>query len=268
MSDPVIDVLEAEWRSIDELCTDLTEDEWKTPTALPGWTVQDCVSHVIGIERMLMGDPAPEVATDHLPHINDPTSASLETWIEARRALPGGEVLAEYREQMARRLDDLRAKTEAEMDEPSWSPIGEVPYRVFMQVRVFDCWMHEQDIRRALGRPGHLEGPAVDVSLERFAAALGFVVGKKAGAPDGSSVVFDLDGAPVAGYTIVVDGRARLIDDAVAAPTVRIRLPFESFVALGGGRWNAGEALAAGGIAIEGDRALGRTILDNLGFTP
>ena len=42
------------------------------------------------------------------------------------------------------------------------TPAGPDTYGRFMRVRIFDCWMHEQDIRRAVGRPGHVEGPAVD----------------------------------------------------------------------------------------------------------
>lgn len=267
-ADPIIEVLVDQWDALAALCDDLTEEEWKTPTALPGWSVQDCVSHIIGIERMLMGDPQPDVATDHLAHVNDPMGASIESWVEARRSMTGREVLDEYREQTARRAEQLRAMTDEEMDVVGWSPVGEVPYRVFVQIRVFDVWMHEQDVRRALGRPGHLQGPAVDVSLDRVKAALGFVVGKKASAPDGSSVVFELDGAPVPRFTVVVDGRARVVDDAPAEPTVRIRLPFESFIALGGGRWHTDEALAAGGVEVTGDRDLGRHILDSMAFTP
>ena len=56
-----------------------------------------------------------------------------------------------------------------------------------MEIRVFDCWYHDQDIREALGRPGFLEGPVADLSLGRIPPkALGYVVGKKAGAPPGS----------------------------------------------------------------------------------
>jgi uncharacterized protein (TIGR03083 family) len=268
MSDPIIDVLADEWTALDELSAGLTEQQWKTPTALPGWTVQDCISHVIGIERMLMGDPQPDVATDHLAHVNDPMAISIESWVEERRTRSGREVLAEYREQTARRLEQLRAMTDDEMDELGWSPVGEVPYRVFMRVRVFDCWMHEQDMRRALDLPGHLEGPAVDITLERIENALGYVVGKKAGAPDGSSVVFELDGAPIKTFTVVVDGRAKVVDEVPDVPTCRIRVPFESFVALGGGRWDADEAVAAGGIEIEGDQQLARRILESMAFTP
>ena len=37
---------------------------------------------------------------------------------------------------------------------------------------------------------------------------LGFIVGKRAGAPDGASVVFVAEGDPTRIYPVVVDGRA------------------------------------------------------------
>lgn len=267
MSEPVVELLAEEWSVLDTLCADLTEAEWKTPTALPGWTVQDCLSHVIGVERMLMGDPAPDIDVSDLSHISDPISANLETWVAARRPWSGAEVLAEYREQVSRRLTALRAMTTADFDRVGFSPIGEVPYRDFMAVRVFDCWMHEQDMRRALDRPGHLQGPVVDAALERFRAAIGFVVGKRAGAPDGTSVVIVTDSPDVV-LPVVVEGRARLADSVPDDPTVRIKVPFTTFVALGGGRWDAAQAEAAGGVTIEGDEALGRAVLAGMAFTP
>jgi uncharacterized protein (TIGR03083 family) len=158
--------------------------------------------------------------------------------------------------------------TEDDWSRVGWSPIGEVPYRRFMVVRVFDTWMHEQDMRRAIGREGHLEGECAETALGHFTTALGFVVGKKAGAPQGSSVVFDITGPTPRRYSVVVDGRARLVDPATDDPTVTIALPLTSFVALGGGRWSAEEARAAGGLEVSGDTDLGERVLANMGFTP
>jgi len=59
-------------------------------------------------------------------------------------------------------------------------------YGRFMRVRVFDCWMHEQDIRVALQRPSsdeELDVPASRLSLDEIAATMGFVVGKLGKAP-------------------------------------------------------------------------------------
>ena len=120
-----------------------------------------------------------------------------------------------------------------ELDALTTSPLGDMSERDWLKVRVFDCWIHEQDIRRAVGEPGHLRGPVVDIALERFEGALGYVVGKKAAAPDGSTVVFRSDDGPGRSIAVHVDGRARVVDAVPVDPTVRLGLPFETFIADG-----------------------------------
>ena len=88
---------------------------------------------------------------------------------------------------------------------------------------MFDCWFHDQDIREALGRPGFLEGEVADLSLARIPPkGLGYIVGKKAGAPAGTTVVFVIEGTPaiIAAISVPPEGRAVLLDDAPDAPTV------------------------------------------------
>ena len=93
-------------------------------------------------------------STEVPAHVPNPFGEMNEAWVEARRTVPGAEVLAEFVEITDRRLDALRAMPAEQFDEVGWSPVGEVPYREFMETRVLDTWAHEQDIRRALGRPG------------------------------------------------------------------------------------------------------------------
>lgn len=271
MSEPIVDLLAEEWAALSAFAAELTEEQWKTPTALPGWTVQDCLAHIVGTERSLLGDPAPQHDVSHLPHVRNDFGALMEVWVEEYRPSTGAEVLAVFDEVIPRRLEQLRAMSDDELEQPGWSPIGEVPYRQFMQVRLFDSWMHEQDMRRALGRAGHESGPVVDVALQRFPAALGMIVGKRAGATEGQSVVFHVQGEPERVYPVVVtDGRAKVLDPAAAPtePTAAITLPFATFVALGGGRWDRSGAEAAGGLSVAGDAALAARVLDSLAFTP
>ena len=270
MSEPIVAVLEEEWQAISELMADFTDAEWDMPTALPGWSVKDNISHISGTELMFAGEPAPVVDISHLTYLTGPFPEAMEVWVEARRPLTGEAVCAEFEAVRSRRVEELRAMSDDAMGTVGWSPIGEVPYRLFMRVRVFDCFMHEQDIRRALDRPGHLEGGPVNVALERFEGALGFIVGKLAGATDGSSVVFVVTGPgeTTRTYSVVVDGRAQLVADAPSDPTARITMPLPSYLALGGGRWTADEARAAGGITIDGDDDLANRVLDHMAFTP
>ena len=104
-----------------------------------------------------------------------------------------------------------------------------------MAIRVFDCWYHDQDIREALDRPGFLEGDVADLALGRIPTkALPYVVGKKAGAPQGATVVFDVTGRPPIEAAVGVDGRAALLATTPADPTTRLTLDRRTFSRLGG----------------------------------
>jgi len=261
--------LEEVWTAVADLTDELDEAAWDIPTDLPGWTVKDCLSHLVGTELGFLGEPPPAVDLSHLTHLKNPFSEIIEVWVEARRATPGRDVAAEWCAVFPRRLAALAAMSDDEWDVVGWSPLGDVAYRTFMEVRVFDSWMHQQDMRRAADRPGELDASGARVSVGRIRNGLGYIVGKRAGAPDATSVVFAVDGDAGGTFTVVVDGgRAIDVVDQVADPTVRLDLDVETFCALGGGRWSGPEAAAADRVRISGDADLGRRILDNMAITP
>jgi uncharacterized protein (TIGR03083 family) len=181
--------------------------------------VKDQLSHMIGTESSITGRPTPAADLDQFDYLRNAIGRTNEAWIEARRPRPPAEVLEEFRSITALRLDVLRGMDQAALDEPSPTPAGPDTFGRFMQIRVMDCWVHEQDMREATGRPGHQTGPAVALSLDEVVTALGFVVGKQAGAPDGTSVRFDLTGGSGRIVDVVVEGRARVVEEPLARPT-------------------------------------------------
>ena len=139
-----------------------------------------------------------------------------------------------------------------------------------MAIRVFDCWYHDQDIREAIDRLGYFDGPVADLTIERIPPrGLPYVVGKKAGAPPGSTVVFEVYGEPklVAAVHVPPEGRAVLLDTAPATASVALIMDRRTFTRLAGGRWNGDKARAGGGLRLEGDQDLGNRVIDNMAFT-
>jgi uncharacterized protein (TIGR03083 family) len=260
--------LDETWSSLAEACHALVEQEWALPTACPGWDVKDQLSHLIGIERLILGDTVPEWDGPMGDHVRNDFAAMNEPWIAVRRSLPGDEVLAEFNEVTGRRLAVLRAATEAEWAAVGWSPVGEVPMARFMETRVFDSWVHEQDVRGALDRPGGLGGAASAVGIGQVQAAMGMVVGKRAAAPEGSVVHFSLSGQPgdarEFGLAITAGRAGPAPDDAT--PTVTLAMAGTDFVRLGCGRASAAEVSAEGGITLDGDRSLGQRVLEHMNF--
>ena len=260
--------LEEVWSSIATLGHELGADDWSKPTDCPGWTVKDQLSHVIGTESMLAGRSAPPAVPDDPPHVHNPIGKMNEAWIEARRSTPGPEVLAEFEALAKERLESMRAMSDEDLEREGPSPIGNVPYATFMQVRVMDCWVHEQDMRRAVGRPGHLSGSVAELAIDRLASGLGFVVGKRVAPPDGTTVVVRLRDPLARTLAVEVrDGRARPVDPP-ASPTVTIDTDGETFACLVGGRWTGERALDEGRVQISGDEAMGRSLVTQLTTMP
>jgi uncharacterized protein (TIGR03083 family) len=268
MSEPLIDRLQEVWADIGAACADLTAEQWQRPTDCPGWSVKDQVAHMIGTEMMLLGEDPPLAEIGHAPHVRNDVGKFNEQWVVLYRNRTGSDTLADFRRVTGRRLDALRALPAEKWDEEGFTPEGPGPYRQFMAIRVFDCWYHDQDIREALDRPGFLEGEVADLALGRIPTkALPYVVGKKASAPQGATVVFDVTGRPPIEAAVGVDGRAALLAAVPADPTTRLTLDRRTFARLAGGRWTGETARAAGQVQVEGDDALGQRIVDNLAFT-
>ena len=267
MSQQMVDLMETVWKSIDGLCSGLTPEQWAMPTECPGWAVQDQVSHLVGSECRLLGRPAPEHEPSDTSHVRNEVGQGNEVLVDYRRQFSGADVLAEFREITAERLGVLRAMTDEEFAADTPNPLGTGPYTDLLAIRIYDAWVHEQDMRRTLGTPGHLGGPVAQHSYGRTAMAMPFVVGRKVRPDDGASVVFEITGE--VGGTIALNmdgGRANRMDPAPVSPTVRLTMDLTAFNALGTGRWTAEQALAGGQVEIVGDQALGERIVGEMNF--
>lgn len=265
--DRTVDALASTWGSTRELLATLTPDQWAVQTVLPGWDVQANVSHIIGTEAMFLNEPAPVVDLDEsvTGHVRNEIGKLNEIWVQGLASWTPEEVLAKFDDFTKRRLEALRAMTQTDWDAESMTPAGKSTYGRFVQIRVFDCWFHEQDIREAVGRPGHLAGPAVAVTLDEVSTALGFVVGKKAKVPEGSTVSFELTGSSGRVINVAVGERAQVVESLHGPATVQISMPAVAFTRLCGGR--AAVSVYADQITISGDEALGQQILAALAYT-
>ena len=260
MSDSV-ENLAIVWASVGQLCSGLPDGQWDLPTGCPGWTVKDNLSHLVDYEARALGRPAPGPAPGPLPHVKNEMGQANEIGVDARRPEPGAQVLAEFRQVTGERLAQLRALSEQDLAAPAMTPAGPGTMADLLTLRVMDGWMHEQDIRRATGRPGHTHGPAADEALGYFTRFLPYVVGKRAGAPDGSKVVFRVGGRdPVA--VQVAGGRGSLAAGPDGA-TVSLAIPVTTFAALAGGRSDVPDD-----VTITGDQQLGRRVLASMGLMP
>lgn len=256
------------WTSLGDLLDALADDEWLLPSPLPRWSVHDIVSHIIGTEAMLAGEPVPDIEIDRsvADHVRNDIGVFNERWVEALRNTPPSAMRSRFREVTTVRLASLGQMGPDEWNADSFTPVGRDTYGRFMQLRVLDCWLHEQDIRDTVGRRGHEAGLAVEVVLDEMTNALGYVVGRLARAENGQSVTFALtDGAVVVRRMHVeVDGRARVVTELAGAPTVTLTMPVGVMTRRCGGRVGADGLLDQ--VAIDGDAELASKILENQSY--
>lgn len=258
-----IDTLDATFRTLSSLGAQLDEAAWKSATDCPGWTVQDHLSHLIGIERMLEGLPGADAEPGPSPHVKNPIGEMNEREVEARRGRTGADVLAEWDAIAARRTATLRAADDAYFAQETMTPTGPGTIADFLHIRVLDCWVHEQDMRRATGHPGNLAGPAAEHTIDRLIRTIPIVVGKRAGAPEGATVVLRLTGPVERTIPVtVVDGRAKVVEAVPAGVAAVVSMDSEAFVVLATGRADA--ATLAGRWTLDGDQSLGEAVVSNL----
>jgi uncharacterized protein (TIGR03083 family) len=216
---------------------------------------------------MLQGAGTPEADIDvsTLEHVRNDIGVLNERWVRKLRGLPHADLLERFRATTAQRREALSAMGEGQWHELTATPAGPDSYGRFMRVRIFDCWMHEHDVREAVRRSptdGAFDGADSRLALDEIAASMGFVVGKLGGAPEGSRIRLELTGPLSRTINVSVDQRARVVDELDAEPTATITLDGLLFTRLAGGR----TAVDHDTITYTGDQTVGRRIVDHLNF--
>ena len=267
--DPLVELLRSQYKSLDYLGSSLTTREWHQGASLPGWSVFDVYAHIIGTESLLEGYELPYVKVDvaSFDHVHNEIGTFNEMWAESLAHLDPAAMLDRFRRITAARLRSLDAMTDREFEAETATPIGPAPYWRFMQLRVFDCWMHEQDIREGLDRPGHESGPCAKAAVDEAERAMGYVVARRAGAPNGTLLRIELTGPVKRTIDVeVCDGRGTLVYDLDRAPTASVSMSSSLFMRLVGGRAQR-LSRRLGEIDFDGDLGLAQTVVVNLAFT-
>jgi uncharacterized protein (TIGR03083 family) len=256
------------WDSLDRLLTGLSEEQWQAPTPLPGWCVHNVVAHIIGTESALHGISTPEVDIDvsTLDHVRNDVGAANECWVRHLGAESGADLHQRFRALTADRRKRLTDMSVDDWNAPTVTPVGPDSFGRFMRVRVFDCWMHEHDIRDGLHKPAsdaELASPAARLTLDEMMTTMAYVVGKLGKAPDGSRVAIELTGPLARTIRVLVDGRARLVEDfGGEQPTASIKADGVLLTRLVGGRTHD-----TTGVELGGDQDVAARIVEHLNYT-
>lgn len=255
-----------------------SEQDFERPTACPGWTIKDQISHIVAAESAVIGRPDPPVDVPDLPHVRNRVGRWAEQGVELRRSRPGSEVVAELQQVLARRLAQLR---DAELTEATLVPWqgGQIEAGTLLRMRISDVWCHEQDIRSALQRPGNLDSPAARVFTDFAMSRLPEVVVDRAAVEPGKVVMLELTGPIMARTGVRVERDAegavrgqlmfsRGTDETGPIPvigkTTSIQMSTEAFTRRAAGRRTVDDLH----YSVHGDDAVARRVLEELVLTP
>jgi uncharacterized protein (TIGR03083 family) len=260
------------WEAVDSFTRVLEhvgDDQWSTPTDLPGWDVRAVAAHTAHLEALLAGREHEDVEIGDAPHAHGMMGQFTEQGVVARRDETPDALITEIRESTTARHTQLLADPPTDPSAPAPGVFGAIGWTtgLLLRNRPLDVWMHEQDVRRALDMPGNLDSAPAIHAADYLMESLPYVVAKRAQAPAGTVVRLEVAGHEPVTAVVGEDGRGRLgtadsPDDG--EPTVTLEMDRETFTVLAGGRRAAGP----GDVRVSGDAELGERVLAALGVTP
>ncbi len=253
--------LETCYDATEALMSSLDDADWTVRSLCPDWDVRGVIVHLAAVEYALSGwTPDPE----HHPFGRiGPFETEAQAWSNA-------ELVERTRSIFADRRTELAALSDEDFASPSVTPVGPGTYLRFMDIRVFDFWVHERDITTPLGRTTDDGGPTAVRALDEVHMSIGYIVGKRIGLPDGMSIAFRLSGPVERDILAAVDGRAAAVE-ALEAPSVEVYTDSLTFTQLACGRIDPQAMIDAGRISWSAgdpaDEHWGETAARNLRFT-
>jgi len=250
-----VEAWEQSARSLIGLGDACSESNWEQPSRCPGWSVKDIVSHTIGLERLLLGEPLPQHDPSIKEWVKNDFGKIMEIDVDLRRGRSGSEVLEELREVIDARHTLLTSADGSE--EITFLDYTGPQIKTFPR-RITDLWMHEQDLRAALGKPGGMDSSAARFVYDSMSFLLSRSLSGQGLDEGGFTIRTDRFERH---YLINSEGKVALTDSEQA--TV-ISMSAEAWVAHMGGRSDANAA----DVQISGDADLANAVIARMGITP
>lgn len=240
------------------LIESLHGEDWDQPTACSLWTVKDIVAHQAAHLRSFtsfgafMSQANPIVMRSYLKNGMNMLDAINQAQVDLRRSYTVEQLLGEIRDTTQPSLDGrdhipafmrLLVLPLPGLDQPR--SLG----YLFDLIYTRDMWMHRIDICNAIGKQ-----PLLDASHDGRIVALIVkdLAEKSKRGLQGRAALLQLTGAAGGSYQIGEN----------ATPQVAIETDVLTFAALTSGREKAAPILSSSRMALSGDKAFGKTVVD------
>jgi len=268
---PQVEALRVGWeesvRSTILIGKSLSEADWLKLSPCPGWRLKDLISHLIGIEEILL-EPDLIVTESAIekPWVKNKFGQFNEVAVDLRRERLGSEILSEFEKIVDFRNAAWKVDTRAPELEVFFAPVGQVQLGLLLWRRVFDAWAHNQDLRMPLDLTGDLTGKAINLIYPQVAKFFPAVFAKKCEAPVGAtiSITITQPGSFIYGARINDDGRGESVREPISNPTVTIKMGAHDWYLLTCGRDGREKAT----LEITGDSELANRVIANFAIAP
>ena len=243
----------------------LSPSDWETQSACEAWNNADVVAHMTmavdmfsgNIERGANGDSSPPEGMGPPEEFDlaGRMAANAARAVAMRESL--GETLVGAFGQNCERLDALLARMgPGDWDKQCYHPASYLSVRRYLILRLAEISVHEWDIRSRLEGSAHLPDAVTPALMELLP---GFVVGRlfQPGSGIASTSRFRFSLTDGGSYDIVAGGGDLLMEDSTGdAGDVTFTCTASTLALLAYGRFTVEQAVAAGDVTVEGDRAL------------
>jgi uncharacterized protein (TIGR03083 family) len=261
----VRDLFRPERENLLHLLSSLKEDDWLRPTICSGWKVKDIALHLLGVDLGNLSRRRDQFSDPWWQPAGNDLVSSLNQWnddwvVAARRLSP--RLLCELLAVTGEAIDSYFQTLDPFEIGAAVSWVGPEPAPVWLDIarEYTERWVHQQQIRDALDRPGLKEPRFLAPVLATFVYALPHCL-REMDSPPGTFLRLVIEGE-AGGEWIALrteDGWT-LGRDVEGAANATVRIDQDSAWRI----WTRGisrqEALRH--IKLEGDRSLGMKVLD------
>ncbi|MEX2225821.1 MAG: maleylpyruvate isomerase family mycothiol-dependent enzyme [Dehalococcoidia bacterium] len=229
-----IDLFAPERDALIALLESLAPDEWDAPTVCAGWSVKDIAAHILaddfgniargrdGYRVSWFDAPSWEALLDYINRQN-------EAWVDAMRRVSPRLIRELLRFSGERFVATMRARDLDAIGDPvSWAGPEPAPVRLDVAREYTERWLHQQQIRDAVGRPGLKNRSMFGPVLDTFVRALPFTY-RDVVAADGTHVRLIVEGEAGGAWSLLRhDGAWALVAGIDAAAASKVMLDQET----------------------------------------
>jgi uncharacterized protein (TIGR03083 family) len=249
-----------------ELLSSLSSEQYLLPTPCPGWTVKDITAHNLSDDLGNLSGVRDEYITDRFSPSNWEQLVGFinnqnELWVAALRRL-SPRVLVELLAYNGERVQEYFSSLNPMSQGPNvaWAGSGAMPMWLHLAREYTERWVHQMQIRQAVGAPGLYERELFHPVLDTFVHALP-VAFAQVTAPAGTHVVLNVTGEAGGSWSLVRETNGwALYEDVPREPAASCELEQDMIWRL----WTKGISrdLAAAKFVIHGDAKYCEPILD------